>query len=56
MDYPTPAYFRQSVGEQLLAHYAKRDAVRHRTPLLPVRWPSLRSLFRRQCVRDQKAD
>jgi hypothetical protein len=54
MDYPTPAYFRQSVGEQLLAHYAQRDAVRHCTPLLPVRWPGLRSLLHRQRAGDHQ--
>jgi len=26
------------IGQQLLAHYARRDAVRHATPLLPKSW------------------
>ncbi|MGO4329740.1 hypothetical protein AB4Z48_06410 [Cupriavidus sp. 2TAF22] len=54
MSYPTPSYFRQSVGEQLLAHYARRDAVRHCTPLLPIQWSALRTLFRRQCAGSHK--
>ncbi|MGT2430447.1 hypothetical protein ACU4HD_20355 [Cupriavidus basilensis] len=45
MNYPAPSYYRQSVGEQLMVYYAQRDAVRHCTPLLPIRWPSLRALF-----------
>jgi|GEM_PF-2537072 len=28
-----PSYFEKRVGEQLLQHYAQRDAVRHATPL-----------------------
>ncbi|MDF3839387.1 hypothetical protein P3W85_41585 [Cupriavidus basilensis] len=55
MDYPAPSYFRQSVGEQLLTHYAQRDAVRRSTPLLPVQWAGLRALFRRSCARGHKA-
>ncbi|MGE8366379.1 hypothetical protein [Cupriavidus sp.] len=54
MNYPAPSYYRQSVGEQLMVHYAQRDAVRHCTPLLPIRWPSLRALFRRQCPNDHR--
>lgn len=26
------------IGQQLLAHYARRDAVRHATPLFPSSW------------------
>ncbi|WP_196812933.1 MULTISPECIES: hypothetical protein [Cupriavidus] len=54
MNYPTPSYFRQSVGEQLLAHYARRDAVRHSTPLLPIQWSALRALFHRSGSGTQK--
>ncbi|CAG2145391.1 hypothetical protein [Cupriavidus plantarum] len=33
--YPEAAYYHRPVGAQLLRHYARRDAVRHATPLLP---------------------
>jgi len=31
------SYLDTPVGEQLLRHYASRDAVRHATPLIPLR-------------------
>lgn len=34
------------IGQQLLAHYARRDAVRHATPLLPSSWSELFAPFR----------
>ena len=35
--HPYFQYRNTPVGEQLLRHYAARDAVRHSTPLLPIR-------------------
>ncbi|AGW94483.1 hypothetical protein [Cupriavidus sp. DF5525] len=37
MQSPEQCYLSQSVGQQLLRHFAARDAVRHATPLLPLR-------------------
>lgn len=34
------------IGQQLLAQYARRDAVRHATPLLPKSWAELFAPFR----------
>ena len=34
------------IGQQLLTHYARRDAVRHATPLFPSSWPELFAPFR----------
>jgi len=34
-----PKYFEKRVGEQLLEHFAQRDAVRHATPLFSFRKP-----------------
>ncbi|MFX5494156.1 hypothetical protein ABTD62_20675 [Acinetobacter baumannii] len=31
------SYLETPVGQQLLRHYAPRDAVRHATPLIPLR-------------------
>jgi len=46
MQYPDASYFDRPVGEQLLSHFARRDAVRHATPLLPFRFTDLLALFR----------
>jgi hypothetical protein len=46
MQYPDASYFDRPVGEQLLSHFARRDAVRHATPLLPFRFIDLLALFR----------
>lgn len=46
MKYPDASYFGRPVGEQLLSHFARRDAVRHATPLLPFRLADLVALFR----------
>lgn len=37
MTHPDARYFDTPVGAQLLKHYATRDAVRHATPLIPLR-------------------
>lgn len=37
MQSPEQRYLSQSVGQQLLHHFAARNAVRHATPLLPLR-------------------
>jgi hypothetical protein len=37
MIHPDAQYFDTPVGAQLLKHYASRDAVRHATPLIPLR-------------------
>ncbi|MBB1625382.1 hypothetical protein [Achromobacter sp. UMC71] len=34
------------IGQQLLAHYAGRDAVRHATPLFPKSWSECFAPFR----------
>ncbi|CAB3886084.1 hypothetical protein ABE599_17005 [Achromobacter mucicolens] len=34
------------IGQQLLTHYARRDAVRHATPLFPSSWSELLAPFR----------
>lgn len=31
------SYLQAPIGQQLLRHYASRDAVRHVTPLIPLR-------------------
>lgn len=36
MQSPEQRYLSQSVGQQLLHHFAARNAVRHDTPLLPL--------------------
>lgn len=46
MNYPDASYFSRPVGEQLLSHFARRDAIRHATPLLPFRFTDLFALFR----------
>ncbi|EKZ98233.1 hypothetical protein ACUXQ2_001112 [Cupriavidus metallidurans] len=46
MQYPDASYFDRPVGEQLLSHFARRDAVRHTTPLLPFRFADVLALFR----------
>jgi hypothetical protein len=48
MRHVSPSYFNQPVGEQLLQHYARRDAVRHATPLLPFRFGALFSFLQRK--------
>ena len=45
MNYPDASYFDRPVGERLLSHFARRDAVRHATPLLPFRFADLLALF-----------
>jgi len=47
-----PSYTHRRVGEQLLAHYAHRNAVRHATPLFPF---SLRSLLQRDAPSQSSA-
>ncbi|TXI81176.1 MAG: hypothetical protein E6Q40_13950 [Cupriavidus sp.] len=39
--YPDSQYLDMRVGAQLLKHYARRDAVRHATPLVPVRFADI---------------
>ena len=34
------------IGQQLLTHYARRDTVRHATPLFPASWAELFAPFR----------
>ncbi len=46
MNYPDASYLGRPVGEQLLSHFARRDTVRHATPLLPFRFADLLALFR----------
>lgn len=46
MKYPDASYLGRPVGEQLLSHFARRDAVRHATPLLPFRFADLLAFFR----------
>ena len=46
MNYPDASYFDRPVGEQLLTHFARRDAIRRATPLLPFRFADLVALFR----------
>ncbi|CAB3645321.1 MAG: hypothetical protein ACWGIK_24485 [Achromobacter pulmonis] len=43
------------IGQQLLAHYARRDAVRHATPLLPSSWAECLAPFRNARLRAQAA-
>lgn len=50
MNYPDShpyfAYRGATIGEQLLRHYSQRDAVRHATPLIPLRWADLGRFLR----------
>jgi len=46
MQYPDASYLGRPVGEQLLSHFARRDAVRHATPLLPFRFADLLARLR----------
>jgi hypothetical protein len=55
MNYPEASYFDRPVGEQLLSHFARRDAVRHATPLLPFRFADLFALFRSTTARRNAA-
>lgn len=55
MQYPDASYLRRPVGEQLLSHFARRDAVRHATPLLPFRMADLLALFRSRTPRGNAA-
>ncbi|MFY1871745.1 hypothetical protein ACOTEK_11415 [Achromobacter xylosoxidans] len=41
------------IGQQLLAHYARRDAVRHATPLFPSSWAECLAPFRNARLRPQ---
>ncbi len=41
------------IGQQLLAHYAARDAVRHATPLFPSSWAECLAPFRNARLRPQ---
>jgi hypothetical protein len=43
------------IGQQLLAHYAGRDAVRHATPLFPSSWSECLAPFRNARLRPQAA-
>lgn len=36
MQSPVNRYLDRPVGQQLLPYYARRDAIRHATPLLPI--------------------
>ncbi|MBB2917712.1 MULTISPECIES: hypothetical protein [Cupriavidus] len=38
-------YLSQPVGQQLLGHFAARDAVRHATPLVPLRLRDIGRFF-----------
>ncbi|MDQ0140788.1 hypothetical protein [Cupriavidus necator] len=40
------SYLSQPVGQQLLRHFAARDAVRHASPLVPLRWRDICRFFR----------
>ncbi|MFC4483966.1 MULTISPECIES: hypothetical protein [Cupriavidus] len=55
MQYPDASYLGRPVGEQLRKHFARRDAVRHATPLLPVRLADLFALFRSGTTRGNAA-
>jgi hypothetical protein len=55
MNYPEASYFDRPVGEQLLSHFARRDAIRHATPLLPFRFADLFALFRSTTARRNAA-
>jgi len=46
MTYPDASYLGRPVGEQLLSHFARRDTIRHATPLLPFRFADLLALLR----------
>lgn len=46
MQSPEQRYLSQPVGQQLLRHFAARDAVRHATPLLPLLPLRLRDIGR----------
>jgi len=43
------------IGQQLLAHYARRDAVRHATPLFPSSWAECLAPFRNARLQPQRA-
>lgn len=45
MTQPDAQYFDVPVGAQLLKHYAARDAVRHATPLIPLRHEDICRFF-----------
>jgi hypothetical protein len=45
MKSPEQRYLSQPVGQQLLRYYAARDAVRHATPLLPLRLRDIGRFF-----------
>lgn len=55
MQYPDASYLGRPVGEQLRKHFARRNAVRHATPLLPVRLADLFALFRSGTTRGNAA-
>lgn len=42
------------IGQQLLVHFAKRDAVRHATPLFPSSWAEFLSPFRKMRAQAQQ--
>ncbi|WP_172966158.1 hypothetical protein [Cupriavidus pauculus] len=46
MHHPEASYLERPVGAQLLSHYARRDAVRHATPLVPLRLADVITFFR----------
>lgn len=43
------------IGQQLLTHYARRDAVRHATPLFPSSWAECLAPFRNARLQPQRA-
>ncbi|CAG2150530.1 hypothetical protein LMG26411_03772 [Cupriavidus numazuensis] len=45
MKSPEQRYLSQPVGQQLLRYYAARDAVRHATPLVPLRLRDIGRFF-----------
>ncbi|MGY6268215.1 hypothetical protein ACXIUT_00890 [Achromobacter denitrificans] len=44
------------IGQQLLAHYARRDAVRHATPLFPSSWAECFAPFRNARLQPLRAE
>lgn len=42
---PEQRYLSQPVGQQLLRHFAARDAVRHASPLMPLRLRDIARFF-----------
>lgn len=42
------------IGQQLLTHFARRDAVRHATPLFPSSWAECLAPFRNARLQPQR--